>query len=239
VKPAEKLSLLLEEKRVSRAEIAKAISVGYSTFMTYLQSPKSRMPAAGTAVAIARFLSVPSDWLWSEDDYPPPDLQNISLLPDAVVMEEILRRKRSIAEALDRLLTRYRELRAHHVRIFSDPTFTPEKVDMEPGGATRQTWDNFWNATHSYYKSIDHWMDFNSQWFKIDIYPDLDAPDFKEMMTAMDILSLAQKTPEKEIAIRNLVANWGHPKYREKKLGAKMAGESELSAKKGKSRKVK
>jgi transcriptional regulator with XRE-family HTH domain len=112
--PSEKLERLLKERRIQKNEIAKALGIGYSTFMTYflseqqrLKSKLPRMPSADTAVEIARFLAVPAEWLWSKADWPPPPSQDISLLPDSVVVEEALRRRRAARKAFDDVIRRY------------------------------------------------------------------------------------------------------------------------------------
>lgn len=90
----EKILKLLDEHRLSRSEVAKAIGVAYSTFMTYIDLKKPRMPMAATGVAIAEHLNVPAEWLWNDArTWPPPKYSYAGSLTNMEIVKELARRR--------------------------------------------------------------------------------------------------------------------------------------------------
>lgn len=95
MEPASKLNQLLAERRFDQKEVAAAAQISYGTFRSYLKPENAAIPAADTGVKIAKALSVPAEWLWSDANWPPPDphKSSVSGVPSKELVDELARRR--------------------------------------------------------------------------------------------------------------------------------------------------
>lgn len=106
VRASDKLNRLITERRLSRADIAEKAGISYSTFRSYLEGERARIPSADKGVRIAALLGVGAEWLWDDAlDWPPPNPPRASSerLSDQELLDELHRRQDAIRRDIDRL----------------------------------------------------------------------------------------------------------------------------------------
>jgi transcriptional regulator with XRE-family HTH domain len=102
---AEKLVRATAEQ--NKAKVSRAAGLPPTAISNYIT--KKQLPRADTALALARALGVPLEWLIDDaQDWPPPnprtDAKPATMLTDSDLMREVLRRRRlALAELLEKL----------------------------------------------------------------------------------------------------------------------------------------
>jgi len=98
-----------------REEISKAAGLPAFAISNYIS--KRQMPRGDRALALARALHVPIDWLLDNDrDFPPPEQSSLANVDDARLMYEALRRQRLEAMRVRELIERAKTIDWAEVR---------------------------------------------------------------------------------------------------------------------------
>lgn len=207
----QKIELALVHKGLSQAELAKRIGVSPSTISRLIDDKSEPSPVI---VGIARELGLSIDFLVDRTkDWPPqPDaLSNLRAIPDGVLLEEVLRRRRAMNDILTECLNRYREIRKHvNEARTANANGMAGPLSGEGNDQIRRLLDEAYDfvAVHREI-TIDPWSGFVERWEDISDYPLVDAPDFDDMIVFFDTLTAARSSGAPRSVAQDMAVMWG------------------------------
>lgn len=211
MKAAAKISRIIDELGWSQSKLARVAGLKQRT-VSYIVGG-NREPSVTSAIAIAAALKVPVEWLWDASaEFPAPaqgaggpPLQSV---PEAAIVEEVLRRKRFAREAFETLLDRYMKFREFYRSLCSMPTEQLQSVKDE----SRRMWTEFEDARHSYFHTYRAWHDYEERWYQINFLGRLDEPDADEMFKTMVVLR-GTGTPDQLLSsVKKVLRIWTGPR---------------------------
>lgn len=187
MRPAEKISKLLQERGWSQSQLARASGLRQRQ-VAYVVSGE-RQPKVSAALALADALNVDARWLWADDSrWPPPapDALELRDLPDAIVMAEVFRRKRVARDALEKIVAQYEA--ARNALRQAQLSRNRDELDTRADAFLTQ-WRDLMYGGEAESKLIDPWIDYERQWRDLWLASAFeDSPLRAEMKSVFSIL---------------------------------------------------
>jgi len=207
----EKIATLCRERHWELKYLAEKVGIPYTTLLSYVNR-RQRMPPLDSAFLIAKALGVSLDWLGDPAAELPasqlPSQRDIREYDPAVLVDEIIRRKRAFRNALLDLYDRSAAVRD----FVRDALKQPDSMDaISFSGEFSEKFDFFLESTSLYGPQIEAWAGLEGRLEATELtHPTgLDANKLNEITKVCELLSEAHTDPNARArALRDLVDFW-------------------------------